>query len=68
MKNEKSNQKNDLTTGIVWKELLFYFLPIVTGTVIQQLYNAVDGFVVGRYVGPDRRRRFGRRLVMPSLS
>ena len=64
MKNEKSNQKNDLTTGIVWKELLFYFLPIVTGTVIQQLYNAVDGFVVGRYVGTGALAAVGGSSAM----
>ena len=28
-----------------------FFLPIAAGTCIQQLYNAVDGLVVGRYVG-----------------
>ena len=64
MKNEKSNQKNDLTTGIVWKELLFYFLPIVPGTVIQQLYNAVDGFVVGRYVGTGALAAVGGSSAM----
>ena len=71
MKNEKSNQKNDLTTGIVWKELLFYFLPIVTGTVIQQLYNAVDGFVVGRYVGTGALAAVGgssATLIMPLVN
>ena len=41
----------DLTTGVVWKRLLFFFLPIAAGTCIQQLYNAVDGLIVGRFVG-----------------
>lgn len=43
--------KNDLTTGVVWKKLLVFFLPIAAGTCIQQLYNAVDGLIVGRFVG-----------------
>lgn len=42
---------NNLTEGVVWKQLLKFFLPIAAGTCIQQLYNAVDGLVVGRFVG-----------------
>ena len=41
----------DLTEGVVWKKLLIFFLPIAAGTCIQQLYNAVDGLIVGRFVG-----------------
>ena len=43
--------KQDLTDGIVWQRLLVFFLPIAAGTCIQQLYNAVDGLIVGRFVG-----------------
>ena len=50
---KKNNERNDLTTGSVWKKLLLYFLPIAAGTIIQQLYNAVDGLIVGRFVGTD---------------
>ena len=46
-----SSEKNDLTTGVIWKKLLVFFLPIAAGTCIQQLYNAVDGLIVGRFVG-----------------
>ena len=45
------SERRDLTTGAVWKKLLVFFLPIAAGTCIQQLYNAVDGMVVGRFVG-----------------
>ena len=41
----------DLTTGVVWKRLVVFFLPMAVGTCIQQLYNAVDGLIVGRFVG-----------------
>ena len=47
----ETDDKNNLTTGVVWKKLLRFFLPIAAGTLIQQLYNAVDGLVVGRFVG-----------------
>lgn len=48
---EKRASRTDLTTGIVWKRLLVFFLPIAAGTCIQQLYNAVDGMIVGKFVG-----------------
>ena len=48
----KSNT-TDLTTGVIWKKLLLYFLPIAAGTLFQQLYNAVDAIVVGRFVGTE---------------
>ena len=53
--SEKNNQKNrsDLTTGTVWKKLLVFFLPIAAGTIFQQLYNAVDAFIVSKYVGTE---------------
>ena len=47
----KSLARKDLTEGVVWKKLLIFFLPIAAGTCIQQLYNAVDGLIVGRFVG-----------------
>ena len=48
---DKSISKRDLTTGTVWKRLLVFFIPIAAGTCIQQLYNAVDGMIVGKFVG-----------------
>ena len=43
----------NLTEGSVWRKLLVFFLPIAAGTIIQQLYNAVDGLIVGRFVGTN---------------
>ncbi len=48
---QKRIARKDLTEGVVWKKLLVFFLPIAAGTCIQQLYNAVDGLIVGRFVG-----------------
>ena len=47
----KQLSRNNLTEGVVWKKLLVFFLPIAAGTCIQQLYNAVDGLILGRFVG-----------------
>ena len=48
---DRQRSKTDLTQGVVWQRLLVFFLPIAAGTCIQQLYNAVDGLIVGRFVG-----------------
>ena len=40
-----------MTTGPEWKEILLFSLPIMAGQFLQQLYNTVDGVVVGRYGG-----------------
>lgn len=34
--------KNEITEGIIWKQLLLFFFPILIGTLFQQLYNTVD--------------------------
>lgn len=51
LRAQKRNTSRNLTEGSVWKKLLVFFLPIAAGTCIQQLYNAVDGLIVGRFVG-----------------
>lgn len=43
--------KNNIVDGIIWKQLLIFFFPIVVGTLFQQLYNTVDAVIVGRFVG-----------------
>ncbi|MBR7174209.1 MAG: MATE family efflux transporter [Clostridia bacterium] len=50
---KSTKEKANLTEGSVWKKLLIFFLPIAAGTIIQQLYNAVDGLIVGRFVGTN---------------
>ena len=42
-----------ITEGIIWKQLLIFFFPIVLGTFFQQLYNTVDTIIVGRFVGKE---------------
>ena len=40
-----------LTEGVIWKQLLAYFFPILFGTFFQQLYNTADAMIVGQFVG-----------------
>ncbi len=46
-----NNGKNDLTEGSIGRKLISFFLPIAAGTLFQQLYNAADAIVVGKFVG-----------------
>ena len=39
-----------MTEGVIWKQLLFFFFPIVLGTFFQQLYNTADAAIVGNGV------------------
>ena len=41
----------DLTKGPIIRQLLIFFIPIAAGSILQQLYNAVDTIVVSRFVG-----------------
>ena len=46
-------QKNQITEGVIWKQLLIFFFPIVIGTFFQQIYNTADSIIVGRFVGKE---------------
>lgn len=46
-------KKNQITEGVIWKQLLLFFFPIVFGTFFQQIYNTADTVVVGRFVGKE---------------
>ena len=49
--NALKTKENGITEGVIWKQLLIFFFPILIGTFFQQLYNTVDTIVVGQYVG-----------------
>lgn len=42
-----------LTEGSEWKLILLFSLPIMAGQLLQQLYNTVDGMVVGNFVSSN---------------
>lgn len=51
--NNAKTAKQDMTSGSVWKALLMFAVPIILGNVLQQLYNTVDGIIVGRVVNSN---------------
>ena len=44
-------QARNITEGVIWKQLLLFFFPILMGSFFQQMYNTVDTIIVGRAVG-----------------
>lgn len=44
---------NQITEGVIWRQLLLFFFPIVFGTFFQQLYNTIDTVIVGHFVGKE---------------
>lgn len=42
-----------MTEGTPWKHILKFSLPVLAGSLLQQLYNTVDTIIVGRYSGED---------------
>lgn len=48
-----SSKYNGITEGVIWKQLMLFFLPVLLGTFFQQLYNTVDAVIVGRFVGKE---------------
>ena len=40
-----------ITEGVIWKQILLFFFPILLGSFFQQMYNTVDTVIVGRFVG-----------------
>ena len=46
-------RSTDLTKGNITRGLWGFALPLMLGNVLQQLYNLVDTWVVGRYVGDN---------------
>ena len=53
MQQKVTTAVNQITEGVIWKQLLFFFFPIVFGTLFQQIYNTADTVVVGRFVGKE---------------
>ncbi len=60
MKHRMSNiPENRITEGVIWKQLLVFFFPVLLGAFFQQLYNTVDAVIIGRFVGTNELAAVG---------
>ena len=44
---------NPITEGVIWKQVLLFFFPLLISSFFQQLYNTVDALIVGRIAGKE---------------
>lgn len=52
MEAKAKQSGNTMISGVIWKEIFNFFVPLLLGAFLQQLYNTADAIIVGRFVGP----------------
>jgi Na+-driven multidrug efflux pump len=45
--------ETDMTCGVIWKQLLRFFIPIFLSALFQQVYYITDAFIVGNFAGKE---------------
>ena len=45
--------ERDLTQGKIGKSILLFSIPMILGNLLQQFYNIVDTYIVGKYIGSN---------------
>lgn len=67
--SEQAIKKNKglMTEGVIWKELLFFSVPLLLGNLFQQMYNAVDSIVVGQNLGAQALAAVGSSAPVINL-
>ncbi len=65
--SEAKTEHNDITEGVIWKQLLIFSVPIMIGTFFQQFYNTVDSIIVGRFVGADALAAVGGTATLINM-
>lgn len=45
--------KKSLTEGSILKSMILFALPLILGNMLQQLYNVVDTYIVGHFLGAN---------------
>ncbi len=63
----ETRERQQITEGVIWKQLLTFFFPILMGTFFQQMYNTVDTIIVGRLVGTEALAAVGATGPLVSM-
>lgn len=61
------NKTRDMTTGNIFFQLLQFSLPLIIGNVFQLLYNTVDTYVVGNFVGKGALAAVGSTTMIINM-
>ena len=56
-----------ITEGVIWKQILIFFFPILLGAFFQQMYFTADTIIVGRFVGTQALAAVGSTGALVSL-
>ena len=64
----KKHKTTDLTTGSPLAQILLFSLPLVLGTLFQQLYSFADTVIVGRFLGVDALAAVGSTYSLHFLT
>lgn len=59
--------ERDLTRGNIRKGLILFSLPLIAGNLLQQCYNIVDTWVVGRFLGSVALAAVGSAFSLMTL-
>lgn len=62
----ETKTKNGILEGVIWKQLLLFFFPIMIGSFFQQLYNTADALILGRVVGKEALAAVGGSAALIS--
>lgn len=53
MPRRSAQESLDVTSGVIWKQLLTLFVPVFLSSFFQQTYSLANAWVVGRFAGKD---------------
>ena len=64
MGKQRKTKNIDLTVGNITSSLWKFAVPLMLGNVLQQLYNLVDTWVVGHYIGDNALAAVGSSYTL----
>ena len=56
--------ERDLTQGKIGKTILLFSIPMILGNLLQQFYNIVDTYIVGKYIGSNALAAVGSSYTL----
>ncbi|NCC82868.1 MAG: MATE family efflux transporter [Clostridia bacterium] len=65
--NIKGVSNINTTTGVIWKQLLLFALPLLFSNFLQQLYSTVDLLIVGNYASDSALAAVGSTGALTGL-
>lgn len=56
--------ERDLTQGKIGKSILLFSILMILGNLLQQFYNIVDTYIVGKYIGSNALAAVGSSYTL----